>query len=52
MMPYAVFCERIARERDLLVAYEREMDKVRLCAARKRHAELPRRPRRRPTVGR
>ena len=29
MMPYAVFCRRIARERDLLVAYEREIAKAR-----------------------
>ena len=29
MMPYVVFCDRIARERDLLVAHEREIDKVR-----------------------
>ena len=32
MMPYAVFCDRIARERDLLVAYEREIDMVRTLA--------------------
>ena len=32
MMPYAVFCDRIACERDLLVAYEREIDKVRALA--------------------
>lgn len=31
MMPYAVFCDRIARERDLLVAYESEIAKVRTC---------------------
>lgn len=34
MMPYAVFCRRIARERDLLVAYEREIANVRQSAAR------------------
>ena len=41
MMPYAVFCERIARERDLLVAYEQAMDKVRPYATRNAPATSP-----------
>ena len=35
MLPYVVFCERLARERDLLVAYEKAMDEVRAVLPRK-----------------
>ncbi|MBQ7190895.1 MAG: hypothetical protein IJR99_15925 [Kiritimatiellae bacterium] len=42
LMPYAVFCERIVHERDLLIAYEREMDKVRSCASGKSAVPLSR----------
>ena len=41
MMPYAVFYERITRERDLLVAYEQAMDKVRPYATRNAPATSP-----------
>ena len=41
MMPYAVFCERIAHERNLLVAYEQEMDKVRAYATRATASTAP-----------
>ena len=41
MMPYAIFCERITHERDLLVAYEQAMDKVRPYATRNASATSP-----------
>lgn len=36
MLPYAVFCERISRERDILAAYEKSMDAVRAFSPPKR----------------